>query len=133
MSFQKGLFSIVLLLAFILATGSTSGQNSHEGATCIGSTDCDDDLMVVMNGRCLQLTCTGGANNFYYCQHVSLSGGPCVTTGTANVNCGTDCYSFDCGAPSTIHLTSCDFTNCDISVPPVYYTGGVTIEKTCVH
>ncbi len=119
------------LLGVTVLINTSVLANTHEGSTCWPTTDCDDIMPAVMeiNGamRCVRILCVGGANNFNYCQYIPTALSPCVTSGSANVNCGVDCTYYDCG-PATGGI--CPST-CDTSVPPTPVGGTLTILKTC--
>ncbi len=129
---RKRCILVFAILTVAAGMNSSVSGNTHEGSTCWPLTDCDDSMMAVMNIngtlRCVSLWCMGGANDFRYCQQFQSALSPCVTSGTANVDCGVNCSYYDCGLPVG---NVCPSGQCDTSVPPTPINGTLTILKTC--
>ncbi len=121
-----------LAMMLVMSSSPYVFANTHENATCRHFVDCDDpiSLIITVNGalRCTRMLCVGGANNFTWCDAFPSAISPCITSGSANINCGTECSYHDCGAPVN---GTCNHLTCDTSGPPTPYNGTLTIIMTC--
>lgn len=110
--------------------GIAYSQIEMAGTKCLESTDCDDPTLHVNGGRCVYMICSGGANNFAYCQDVQSDDVCEIAASSVNVDCGYGCDTWDCGEASSTGST-CSPENCDLDAEPTQNPGGITIVATC--